>query len=139
MTRIPDRFGDARFTGLAPLENLHAYSLAMRGVRHTRKPHGAYRAGRCTPSGGRKGTVMGMRETAEQLLAGMGGADNIKSMEPCITRLRVELNDSSKLDEKALRKAGAHGVMKTGKVVQVVVGTQAENIDGEIRKVMSGQ
>lgn len=82
---------------------------------------------------------MSFREVAEQVLQGLGGADNIKSMEPCITRLRVELNDQSKLDEAILKKAGAHGVMKMGNAVQVVMGTQSDNIESEIRRIMAGQ
>ena len=73
------------------------------------------------------------------MLQGLGGADNIKSMEPCITRLRVELNDNSKLDEAILKKAGAHGVMKIGNAVQVVMGTQSDNIESEMRRIMEGQ
>ncbi len=79
---------------------------------------------------------MGFREQAEQVLAGLGGAENIKSMEPCITRLRVELHDGSKLNEAALKKAGAHGVMKMGRAVQVVMGTQSDNIESEMRRIM---
>jgi PTS system N-acetylglucosamine-specific IIB component len=81
---------------------------------------------------------MNFRETAEQVLAGLGGADNIKSMEPCITRLRVELRDNSKLDEAQLKRAGAHGVMKMGGAIQVVMGPQADNIESEIRGLMGG-
>ena len=82
---------------------------------------------------------MSFREVAEQVLQGLGGADNIKSMEPCITRLRVELNDKSKLDEAILKKAGAHGVMKMGDAVQVVMGTQSDNIESEMRRIMEGK
>lgn len=82
---------------------------------------------------------MNVREVAEQVLAGLGGGDNIKTMEPCITRLRVELHDNSKLDEPALKKAGAHGVMKMGGAIQVVMGTQSDNIEAEMRRVMEGQ
>lgn len=81
---------------------------------------------------------MDFRRTAEQVLAGLGGAGNIKSMEPCITRLRVELRDNAKLDEAMLKRAGAHGVMKMGGAVQVVMGPQADNIESEIRKLMAG-
>jgi PTS system N-acetylglucosamine-specific IIB component len=82
---------------------------------------------------------MSFREVAEQVLQGLGGADNIKSMEPCITRIRVVLNDKSKLDEAILKEAGAHGVMKMGQAVQVVMGTQSDNIESEIRRVMEGK
>lgn len=81
---------------------------------------------------------MSIRDTAEQVLAGLGGQDNIVNMEPCITRIRVELKDKSKLDEKGLKKAGAHGVMKMGDAVQVVMGTKSDNIEAEMRKIMDG-
>jgi N-acetylglucosamine PTS system EIIB component len=79
-----------------------------------------------------------LKEVAKQVLAGLGGADNIKNMEPCITRIRVELADKSKLDEAVLKQAGAHGVMKMGSAVQVVMGTQSDNIESEIRRLMGG-
>ncbi|HUH06240.1 MAG TPA: PTS glucose/sucrose transporter subunit IIB [Egibacteraceae bacterium] len=82
---------------------------------------------------------MSFRETAEQVLQGLGGGDNIKAMEPCITRIRVELHDKTKLDEAVLRKAGAHGVMKMGGAIQVVMGTQSDNIESEMRSIMNGQ
>jgi N-acetylglucosamine PTS system EIIB component len=81
---------------------------------------------------------MSFRETAEQVLAGLGGKENIRTMEPCITRIRVEVNDISKLDEATLKQAGAHGVMKMGGAVQVVMGTQSDNIEGEMRRIMEG-
>ena len=37
------------------------------------------------------------------VLAALGGADNVVEIEPCITRLRTEVNDGSKVDEKALK------------------------------------
>jgi PTS system N-acetylglucosamine-specific IIB component len=81
---------------------------------------------------------MSNRDKAEQVLAGLGGGDNIISMEPCITRIRVQLKDKSKLDEKVLKQAGAHGVMKMGDAVQVVMGTKSDNIEAEMRRIMEG-
>jgi PTS system N-acetylglucosamine-specific IIB component len=77
-----------------------------------------------------------MSTKAEQILAGLGGADNIVEIEPCITRLRTEVKDGSLVDEKALRSAGAHGVMKSGTVVQVVVGPEADNLAEDIEDLM---
>ena len=77
-----------------------------------------------------------MSSKAEQILAGLGGAGNIVDMEPCITRLRTEVKDGSKVDEAALRAAGAHGVIKSGSVVQVVVGPEADNIAEDIEDLM---
>ena len=70
--------------------------------------------------------------TAEKIVAGLGGRENISDLEPCITRLRVEVVDQEKVDEGALRAAGAFGVVRSGRVVQVVVGPTADNIAGEI-------
>lgn len=79
---------------------------------------------------------MSFDDTARQVIAGLGGADNIKNMEPCITRIRVEVLDKSKLDEAALKKAGAHGVMKVGSAVQVVMGMQSDNIEAAMRRIV---
>ena len=73
-----------------------------------------------------------MSSTAEKIVSGLGGRDNISDLEPCITRLRVEVVDQEKVDEDALRAAGAFGVVRSGRVVQVVVGPTADNIAGEI-------
>lgn len=73
---------------------------------------------------------------AQEILAGVGGSDNIVSLEPCITRLRIELRDASRLDERRLKAAGAFGVVKVGKAVQVVVGPQADIIEQEMRRLM---
>ena len=52
-----------------------------------------------------------MSSKAEQILAGLGGAENIVEIEACITRLRTEVEDGGLVDEKALKAAGAHGVV----------------------------
>ncbi|SJN41277.1 Phosphotransferase system IIB components [Luteococcus japonicus LSP_Lj1] len=73
---------------------------------------------------------------AEQILAGLGGAGNIVEMEPCITRLRTEVSDPSLVDEAALKAAGAHGVMRSGTVVQVIVGPEADTLSEDIQDLM---
>ena len=55
-----------------------------------------------------------MSSKAEQILAGLGGADNVVEIEACITRLRTEVKDGSLVDQAALKAAGAHGVMAAG-------------------------
>lgn len=74
---------------------------------------------------------------AEAIIAGLGGADNIIELEPCITRLRTEVRDGGKVDEAALRAAGAHGVMKMGNVVQVVVGPEADTLAFDIEDFLA--
>lgn len=73
-----------------------------------------------------------MSSKAEQILAALGGSDNIIDLEPCITRLRTEVQDGSLVDEAALKKAGAHGVMVSGNVIQVVVGPEADTLAEDI-------
>jgi PTS system N-acetylglucosamine-specific IIB component len=73
-----------------------------------------------------------MADKAEQIVAGLGGADNIIEVEACITRLRTEVHDVSLVDEAALKAAGAHGVLKAGDAVQVIVGPEADTIASDI-------
>ena len=54
---------------------------------------------------------------AQSIVDALGGFDNIVEIEPCITRLRCELEDGSLVDEPALKAAGAHGVVKLGDIV----------------------
>ncbi|SFQ51311.1 PTS system, N-acetylglucosamine-specific IIB component [Amycolatopsis arida] len=75
-------------------------------------------------------------DRAERILAALGGADNVIEIEGCITRLRCELEDGSVVDEAELKKAGAHGVMKAGSVVQVVVGPEADTIASDIQDLL---
>ena len=77
-----------------------------------------------------------MSSKAEQILAGLGGADNVVEIEPCITRLRTEVRDGSKVNEAALKAAGAHGVVMSGEVVQVVVGPEADTLADDIEDLM---
>jgi N-acetylglucosamine PTS system EIIB component len=77
-----------------------------------------------------------MSSKAEQILAALGGADNIVEIEPCITRLRTEVEDASKVDQAGLKAAGAMGVMATGKIVQVVVGPEADTLAEDIEDLM---
>jgi PTS system N-acetylglucosamine-specific IIB component len=73
---------------------------------------------------------------AEKIVAGLGGAGNIVEIEPCATRLRTEVRDPSKVDEAALKAAGAIAVMRTGIAVQVIVGTEADTIASDIEELL---
>ncbi len=78
-----------------------------------------------------------MEDKARRFLAALGGADNIKNIEGCITRLRMELVDPTKIDMRGLQQAGMIGrPMVIGKGVQVVVGTYAELIGSEINRLI---
>jgi PTS system N-acetylglucosamine-specific IIB component len=77
-----------------------------------------------------------MGSKAEQILAALGGAGNVVEIEPCITRLRTEVEDASLVDQAALKRAGAHGVVASGTVVQVVVGPEADTLAEDIEDLM---
>ena len=77
-----------------------------------------------------------MKKQAQKIIEALGGASNIVEIEPCITRLRCELEDGSIVDEKALKSLGAHGVMRAGNVVQVVVGPEADTIASDIEDLL---
>jgi N-acetylglucosamine PTS system EIIB component len=73
---------------------------------------------------------------AEEIVAGLGGADNIVEIEPCATRLRTEVSDAALVNEAALKAAGAYGVMRSGTVVQVIVGPEADTIATDIEDIL---
>ena len=66
-------------------------------------------------------------QMAEEILMGLGGAENVISAGHCATRLRVEVRDPSLADDAKLRQAGALGVMHVGRNgVQVIIGTRVQ-------------
>ncbi len=72
---------------------------------------------------------------AQQILAALGGRANVVDVEPCITRLRVEVTDTAAVDEGLLRASGAFGVVRSGHVVQVIVGPEADGLAAEIDSI----
>lgn len=77
-----------------------------------------------------------MTGQAVDILAALGGVANIIEIEPCTTRLRSEVHDPGVVDVKALRAAGAHGVMINGRVVQVVMGPQVDVLAAELEELL---
>ena len=74
---------------------------------------------------------------SNKMLEALGGKENIEHLDSCITRLRITLKDISKLKEKELKKQGVVAVMKLGGGnIQVVIGTDAEFIEKEIKKLL---
>jgi PTS system N-acetylglucosamine-specific IIC component len=78
--------------------------------------------------------------TAGRFLTALGGKENITDLENCATRLRLEVDDVSKVDDAALKRAGAAGTMKPGgKSVQVVYGTNVQFVKDAMEAIMTGQ
>ena len=75
-------------------------------------------------------------QVATIILEGLGGKENVKSIDNCITRLRLEINDYTKVDEKKIKSAGVAGVIRPSqKSVQVIVGTQVQFVADEFKKL----
>jgi N-acetylglucosamine PTS system EIICBA or EIICB component len=72
----------------------------------------------------------------EQLIAAFGGRANLVSVDACITRLRVEVADTGKVDKARLKNLGAAGVVEVGSSVQAVFGTRAESLKSDIQDAL---
>ena len=77
----------------------------------------------------------------ETLLLGLGGKDNILSLDNCVTRLRIEVKDDKVVRKEVLIKAGANGVIRPGRnSVQVVIGPKVQFVASALREIwQSGQ
>lgn len=74
------------------------------------------------------------------IIEGLGGKDNILTLDNCATRLRVELKDISVVDGKTLKQAGAKGMMKAGKTgVQVIIGLKVQSVADAAREYLKQQ
>ena len=73
---------------------------------------------------------------AEQLIAAFGGRANLVNVDACITRLRMEVADKTKVDQARLKALGAAGVLEIGNSVQAVFGTQSEALKNDIKDVL---
>ena len=76
-------------------------------------------------------------EVAKIVLEGIGGKENVASLDNCITRLRFEIKDYTKVDEKKIKSAGVAGVIRPNKTaVQVIVGTKVQFVADEMKKML---
>jgi PTS system glucose-specific IIC component len=68
------------------------------------------------------------------LVMAFGGAKNIKTLDACITRLRIELNDVSLCNQDKLKALGAAGVVIIGRGVQAIFGTKSDNLKTQMEE-----
>ncbi|GIM28572.1 hypothetical protein CPJCM30710_12380 [Clostridium polyendosporum] len=78
-------------------------------------------------------------ELAEGILAALGGKENIKHLDACITRLRVTVNDVKHVDSQQLKNLGAAGVMQVGENIQAIFGPKSDIIKSQINDVIAGR
>ncbi|AOA01512.1 PTS system, N-acetylglucosamine-specific IIBC component [Carnobacterium maltaromaticum LMA28] len=83
------------------------------------------------PEGGNKFTPM-----ATKIYAGLGGDENVTAVDNCTTRLRIQVKDMDKVDQKAIKATGVPGINVVGKNdIQVIVGTEVQFVADEINKI----
>ena len=72
---------------------------------------------------------MDYEKTAHAIVEGVGGADNVKGLTHCVTRLRFTLADESKADESGLKATeGVMGVVQQGGQYQVIIGNEVDHV-----------
>ena len=76
-------------------------------------------------------------EVAAGVLKAIGGKENVSSVDYCATRLRFTIKDYTQVDEKAVKAAGAAGVIRPDKsTCQVVIGTKVQFVYDELKKML---
>lgn len=80
----------------------------------------------------------GIQQEARQYIAAIGGSDNLTGIDACITRLRLNVKDSTVVNDAYAKRLGASGVIRLNKQsVQVIVGTRAELVANAMRDVLT--
>lgn len=81
----------------------------------------------------------GNTELPSEILKAIGGKENLTYLDACITRLRLAVHDTEKVDKERLKKLGASGVMQIDKNIQAIFGTRSETIKGQMRDIIQGK
>ena len=77
---------------------------------------------------------------AQTILQGLGGPGNLLSVDNCITRLRLEIRDMSRVDDGVIRSSGAAGIIRPGKnALQVVIGPTVQFVADELKRLCQTQ
>ncbi|PSB10180.1 PTS glucose transporter subunit IIB [filamentous cyanobacterium CCP1] len=75
-------------------------------------------------------------ELSRELVKAFGGRGNIANLDACITRLRVSVNDKSKVSKGRLKQLGASGVLEIGNSVQAIFGPRSENLKTDMAEYL---
>ncbi|SAK58959.1 PTS system N-acetylglucosamine-specific transporter subunit IIBC [Caballeronia glebae] len=78
----------------------------------------------------------GVGGRSRDLVLAFGGRSNIKSLDACITRLRISVNDPSLVDDARLKALGAAGVVRVGNGVQAIFGPLSENMKTDMQEYL---
>ena len=74
---------------------------------------------------------------AKIILEGLGGKENLVSLDYCITRVRTEVKDPLLVDESKIKSSGCSGIFRPNKtIVQVIIGPKVQFVYDEIKKMV---
>jgi len=76
-------------------------------------------------------------ELAIEILAALGGKENLTNLDACITRLRVQVKDIKNVDKAQLKRLGASGVLEVGNNIQAIFGPKSDTLKTQIQEYIS--
>ncbi len=80
-----------------------------------------------------------INQLSNAVINAYGGRENIKNVDACITKLRIQVVDPKKVNKQQLLTLGAKGVMYPSKQsVYAVFGTNADRIKNEMKDIFKG-
>lgn len=86
----------------------------------------------------RSGSSAAEASLSEIILSGLGGRENIVTLDSCATRLRVTVKDGSAVSDDVLRSSGASGIIRKGNGVQIIYGPRVTVIKSELEEYING-
>lgn len=79
-------------------------------------------------------------QKAGSFLEGLGGSENVTDINNCATRLRVSVADESKvLDDSFFKEAGAHGIVRNGTAIQIIVGLDVPKVHDFFKEIVEDE
>lgn len=78
-------------------------------------------------------------DLAVNITNAIGGKENIKKIDACITRLRIDVNNIKKVDKERIIDLGAQGVFEVENGIQAVFGTKSNHIKDLIKSLIAGK
>ena len=76
----------------------------------------------------------GNERTAELIIEGLGGKENIEDLTNCFSRLRVKVKDMNKIDMAILEKTNHSGTVIQEYGIQIIYGLQVQKIKNAVDK-----
>jgi glucose PTS system EIICB or EIICBA component len=81
--------------------------------------------------------ILNNEEMSLALVTAFGGKANIENLDACITRLRISVNDITKVNQSELKRIGAAGVVVSGNGVQAIFGTKSDNLKTDMEAYLA--